>query len=96
MGNNFENRFLKKRRKEGATKVLRHYGSLGITDIDWTDKDGQKHEAQLKFSSIRQPNISAKDMVRLKEYSNFRPNIKIWTVCKQSRRPEVWELIEKD
>lgn len=95
-GNNYETRFLEKRKKEGAKRTWRHYGSLGATDVEWTDKNGQRHEAQLKFSSIRQPKVSAEHLEMLEEYSDQRPNIKIWTVCKERRKPEVWTLIGKD
>ncbi len=93
-GNSFEYRFIEERKKQGAKKAWRHYGSLGATDIEWTDKDGQEHEAQLKFSSIKQPKLTKAHLEMLKEYAGQRPHKKIWTVCKQTRKPEIWTLIE--
>jgi len=93
-GNNYENRFLENLKKQGAKKAWRHYGSLGATDIEWTDKAGQEHEAQLKFSSVKQPKVSREHLELLKEYARQKPHKKIWTVCKLSRKPEVWILIE--
>jgi len=95
MGNAYEHRFIDRLKKYGMKKVWRHYGSLGATDVEWTDKDGQEHEAQLKFSSIKQPKVSKAHLELLKEYAiKNKPNKKIWTVCKQTRKPEVWTLIE--
>ena len=94
MGNNFENRFVARLKAQGMKKVWRHYGSLGATDVEWTDKDSQEYEAQLKFSSIKQPKLSKAHLELLIEYARQRPHKKIWTVCKQTRKPEVWTLIE--
>jgi len=92
-GNNYEYRFMKKRIKEGATDVIRHYGSLGATDVEWTDKNGQRHEAQLKFSSKVRPGINLRDWFRLKEYAESKPKIKIWLVTKQSLHKEEWKQV---
>lgn len=93
-GNNYENRFNTRLKFQGMKKVWRHFGSLGATDVEWTDKDDQEHEAQLKFSSIQQPKLSKKHLELLREYAKQRSHKKIWTVCKQSGKPEVWTLIE--
>lgn len=95
MGSSYEHRFVRRLKKQGMAKVWRHYGSLGATDVEWTDKDGVEHEAQLKFSTIRQPKISKEHLAMLQEYARKnKPNKKIWVVCKLSRKPEVWTLIE--
>lgn len=93
-GNNYENRFIDRLKEQGMKKTWRHYGSLGATDVEWTDKDGQEHEAQLKFSSIKQPKLSKAHLELLIEYARQRSHKKIWTVCKQTRKPEIWALIE--
>ena len=64
-----------------------------MTDIDWTDKDGQKHSAQLKFSSKKYPKVSSKEYDNLGEYAIKHKDTKIWLVCKLSRKPELWQKI---
>lgn len=65
---NYENRFVARMLKLGAKFAVRHYGSLGITDVEWTDKNNQKHEAQLKFSK-NIPRISKDEMQGLQEHA---------------------------
>lgn len=92
MGFSYEQRFATKLLKQGAQKVTRHYGSLGISDIEWVDSLGFKNEAQLKFSSIRLPKVSAKEMERIKPYAKKikKKGIKCWIVCKMSHGAEIW------
>ena len=92
-GFGYEHRFVKKLLKEGARRAIRHYGSRGVTDIEWTNQRGFKHEAQLKFSSIKLPKISGKERVRIQEYAKTKKGVTIWIVCKLSRGPETWEVI---
>ena len=90
MGFNFEHRFVAKLKKQHAKSVLRHYGSRGIMDIEWTDQLGFKNEAQLKFSSKRLPKVGGKELVRIKEYAANKVGVKVWIVCKKSHGAEVW------
>lgn len=92
-GNDYERRFLKERLKKGATRAVRHYGSLGITDVEWTDKNGYQHEAQLKFSSKHMPYIRFKEECKLKQYALEKKGVKVWLVMKQSRKKEVWRAL---
>jgi len=89
-GFQYEYRFVRRLKKEGMKKVKRHYGSMGATDIDWTDKKGQKHEAQLKFSTKTLPKISQKTYEALQRYAKMKKTKKIWLVCKVSRGDERW------
>jgi len=91
----YEHRFVEKRLKEGALKAIRHYGSRGICDVEWTDKSGQSHEAQLKFSTVKLPKVSVKERDRIEGYAmeKIKDGIKVWIVCKISRGPERWECI---
>lgn len=87
-GNAFETRFLQKMKSIGATRIHRHYGSIGITDVEWTDKEGQKHEAQLKFSSKKTPYISQKEAEELYDYAKSKTDGTIvWLVKKQAYKP---------
>lgn len=76
--------------KIGAIRIFRHYGSIGITDVEWTDKYGQKHEAQLKFSS-KKPQISSKEAEILYDYAQKKKseNILVWLVMKTAYKREV-------
>lgn len=67
---------------------------MGATDIDWTDKKGLQHEAQLKFSTVKLPKMGDKSMEALKRYAKMRKKKKIWLVCKVSRGEEVWTEIQ--
>ncbi len=95
MGFSYELRFVNKRKKEGAKKAFRHYGSKGIMDVEWTDQFGFRNEAQLKFSSIKLPKVSAKERARIIPYALLKKkkHIKIWIICKVSRGAETWELM---
>lgn len=93
MGFSYEHRFVKKRLKEGAKKAIRHYGSRGVTDVEWTDQFGFKNEAQLKFSSKKIPKVSSKELVRIQEYASRMVEVKVWIVCKMRNGKEVWESI---
>jgi len=91
----YEHRFTAKLLKQGARKVHRHYGSLGIMDIDWTDQLGFKNEAQLKYSRIKLPKVSLKEMERIRPYAEKKKaeGIKVWIVCKTSHGAEVWKAV---
>lgn len=95
-GFSFEHRFVEKRLKQGAKRAIRHHGSKGVTDVEWTDAMGFKNEAQLKFSTVKLPKISAKEMQKIILYAfeKKKEGIKVWTVCKMSRGAEIWECIE--
>lgn len=92
-GFQYEHRFAAKLKKDGMKRVKRHYGSLGATDVDWTDEKGQKHEAQLKYSQIKLPKLGPKKMEALKRYAAMKKTKKIWLVCKMSRGEEKWTEI---
>lgn len=92
-GSAYEHRFVKRMLEQGATRAIRHYGSLGITDVEWTDSDGNKHEAQLKYSA-KVPRISHKERCDLEEYARARKDVSVWLIMKSYRKPESWELIE--
>ena len=89
-GNAYETRFLKKMEKLGAIRTFRHYGSIGVTDVEWTDKRGQKHEAQLKFSS-KKPRISFQERTRLRSYALAKKDTLVWLVMKTAYKEEIWE-----
>ena len=84
MGFAYEYRFAAKLLKQGARKVHRHYGSLGIMDIDWTDAMGFKNEAQLKFSGKVQPKVTGTERARIIQYAKKKKRVKIWIICKRS------------
>lgn len=94
-GFGFEYRFLEKRKKEGARRAYRHYGSLGVTDVEWTDSLGFKNEAQLKFSTVKLPKVSEADKRKIAIYAEAKKEkgVKVWIVCKMSRGAEVWEAM---
>ena len=76
--------------KMGAVKAFRHYGSIGVTDVEWTDSKYQKHEAQLKFSSTK-PRISSEECERLLKYAQEKKkeNVIVWLVMKTAYKPAV-------
>jgi len=86
-GNSYENGFLTRMQRIGATKIHRNYGSIGTMDVSWTDVLGQKHEAQLKFSSLKLPKVSRTYFDNLIEYAYRmkKKNTKCWLICKCSR-----------
>jgi len=91
MGFSYEHRFVERMLKQGAKRAIRHYGSRGIMDVEWTDQFGFKNEAQLKFSSKVQPKVSNKELVRIKEYAEkVKGKRKVWIICKMTRKEEVW------
>jgi len=94
-GMGFEHRFVAKRKKEGAKIAIRHYGSRGVTDVEWTDQLGFKNEAQIKYSTIKLPVVSKKEMEKIKPYAAAKKleGIKVWVVRKQARGAEVWEAM---
>ncbi len=91
----YEHRFAAKLKKQGMKRVKRHYGSLGISDVEWTDKDKQRHHAQLKFSTIKLPKINTKTMTALKKYAQYqnKRGVKVWLICKMSHGEERWTEI---
>jgi len=93
-GNSYETRFLKRMKKQGATKILRHPLSLGKTDVEWTDAEGYKHEAQLKFSSVK-PYIGPKESQLLYDYAQEKKKegILVWLIMKAAYKPEVWKRL---
>lgn len=94
-GFGFEHRFVKRMLKQGARRAVRHYGSRGTMDVEWTDQLGFRHEAQLKFSSKKLPKVSKKEMDKIRPYAERKKEqgIKVWVICKVSRGAEVWEAI---
>jgi len=93
MGFAYEGRFVTQRLKEGAKRAIRHYGSLGIMDVEWTDAMGFKNEAQLKFSSKVQPKVTGAERARIVKYAKKKKRVKIWIICKRSNKPELWEVM---
>lgn len=93
-GFGFEHRFVKRLLKNGAKKAFRHYGSRGIMDVEWVDQLGFKNEAQLKFSSVKVPKVSKKEIERIKPYAEKKKleGIRIWIIRKMAHGDEVWEL----
>ena len=94
-GSSFESRFLAQLiRNDDAVKGGRFYASKGITDVWWVDVKGVHNEAQLKFSSIKEPYISPHELEDLKHFSRrMKGLMKIWLIKKQSRKPIVMELL---
>lgn len=94
-GFGFERRFIKKMKKEGAKRAIRHYGSYGVMDVEWTDALGFKNEAQLKYSTKKLPKVSLKERARIKPYAEKKKKqgIKCWIICKHARGAEVWEAV---
>jgi len=88
-GANFEASFLAKLIKdEKAIKGGRFYASRGVTDVWWVSNDGRHNEAQLKFSSIKEPYISPDELDKLKLFAtDMNGKILVWLVKKQSRKP---------
>lgn len=94
-GTAYEARFLANLIKnEDAVKGGRFYASKGITDVWWVDVEGTHNEAQLKFSSKKNPYISPHELDDLKMFARrMHGYMKIWLVKKQSRKKQVMELI---
>ncbi len=94
-GASFEGRFIANLIKnEDAVKAGRFFASKGITDVWWVDIKGVHNEAQLKFSSIKNPYISPHELEDLKRFARrMKGYMKIWLVKKQSRKPIVMELL---
>ena len=94
-GTAFEARFLANLIKNGdAVKGTRFYASKGITDVWWVDIEGVHNEAQLKYSSIKQPYISPHEMEDLKRFARrMKGYMKIWLVKKQARKKLEMELV---
>jgi len=94
-GSSFESRFIANLlRNEDAVKAGRFYASKGITDVWWVDINGVHNEAQLKFSSIKEPYIAPNEMEELKRFARQMKNyMKIWLVKKQSRKKLQMELM---
>ena len=78
--------------RQGAKKAIRHYGSIGITDVEWTDKEDQKHEAQLKFSS-KKPRITTSECERLFEYAQKKKDVLVWLIMKTAYKAEIWKRL---
>lgn len=94
-GFGFERRFVTRMKKEGAKRAIRHYGSYGVMDIEWTDALGFKNEAQCKYSRIKLPTVSKAEMDRIKPYAEKKKNqgVKCWIICKVAHGAEVWEAM---
>lgn len=94
-GSSFESRFISKLIKDGhAVKAGRFYASRGVTDVWWLDKEGRHHEAQLKFSSIKEPYIAKEELWTLRAFANkFEKQITTWLVKKQALKPQIMEKI---
>ena len=94
-GASFEARFISNLIKnEDAVKVGRFHASEGVTDVWWVDFKGVHNEAQLKFSSIKNPYISPHELEDLQRFARrMKKYMKIWLVKKQSRKPIVMELL---
>ena len=94
-GTSFEARFIAKLiRNEDAVKAGRFYASKGITDVWWVDIEGVHNEAQLKYSSIKQPYITPHEMEDLKRFARrMKGYMKIWLVKKQARKKLEMELV---
>jgi len=94
-GMGYEHRFVAKRLKEGAKRAIRHYGSRGTMDVEWTDQLGFENEAQLKYSTVTMPKVSKKERAKIVPYAAEKKlaGIKCWIVCKQARGAEIWELM---
>ncbi len=94
-GASFEGRFIANLIKnEDAVKGGRFFASKGITDVWWVDIEGVHNEAQLKFSSIKNPYISPYELEDLQRFARrMKKYMKIWLVKKQSRKPLVMELL---
>lgn len=94
-GASFEARFLAKLIKDNkAIKGGRFYASKGITDLWWVSHDGRHNEAQLKFSSIKEPYISPDELDKLKIFAtDMDGKILVWLIKKQSRKPLTMERV---
>ena len=94
-GASFEARFLTQLiRNKDAVKGGRFYASKGFTDVWWVDLKGIHNEAQLKFSSKKNPYISPHELEDLKLFARkMKGYMKIWLVKKQTRKPIDMELL---
>jgi len=94
IGASFESRFLKKLLKD--EKVIlggRFYASKGICDVWWVNNKGVYSQAQLKYSTIKKPYISPKEIQRLRQFAREMP-FPVWLVTKQKGKKIVMELVE--
>lgn len=94
-GSSFESRFVAKLIKDDkAIKGGRFYASRGVTDVWWVDNNGNHNEAQLKFSSVKEPYISPEELKKLQIFAtDMNGKILVWLVKKQSRKPLTMERI---
>lgn len=94
-GANFESRMVSKLIRDGyAVKGGRFYASKGVCDIWWVDYKGRHNEAQLKFSSKKEPYISPDEMSKLTEFAQkMNGIIPVWLIKKQSRKPMFMERV---
>jgi len=95
IGASFESRFIAKLLKDGhAVKGGRFYASKGVTDVWWISHNGRHNEAQLKFSSIKEPYMPKEELWELRVFANkFEKQITTWLVKKQARKPQTMEKI---
>ena len=93
-GAGFERRRINELLKTVAIRGDRNYGSKGICDLWYIDKQGKAHEEQLKYSRIRCPVISTEEFIRLIQYAMDKEGqIEVSLVSKQSRKPVmIWIL----
>ena len=91
----FEARFIAKLIQDGhAVKAGRFFASKGITDCWWVDNRGRHNEAQLKFSSNKEPYISPTELQKLKVFAmNMNGKILVWLVKKQAHKSIDMRLI---
>jgi len=94
-GVSFESRFIKKLVKDGkAVKAGRFYASKGTTDVWWVDQNGVHHEAQLKYSSKKEPYISPAEIQQITLFAQkFKRTIPTWIVRKQAHKPIIMERV---
>lgn len=92
----YEARFIYKLKEKGhAVKGGRFYASKGVTDVWWVDKKGTHHEAQLKYSTYKEPYIAPHEMQELKNFAREMDGIMdIWLVLKKARRAVDMRLIK--
>lgn len=93
IGASFERRFVNDLLKSGDAIIAnRFYGSKGICDVYWVERDGKYNEAQLKYSKNK-PHISPKERDRVIEYASKFLQINVWIILKEYRRPAIWERV---
>lgn len=102
-GSAFERRFIKDLLDDKITygsitlhalKADRFPASSGVCDVWWCNEFGKHNEAQLKYSSKKEPYITPTELANLKKFAKeMDGKIIVWLVKKQAHKPMSMELV---